>query len=653
MDSMSIAIGALNAAKLGLDVAGNNISNAATEGYHRQRLELTPAYSSSKAGFMLGGGVNVADITRLIDNVLEKQITLQSSLSSQADTELNTLNSVEAAFGELSGDGGLSSTIDNFFSSFESLSSNPSSPSLQTQVLSTAEAMATQFRSLGTFLSGTNTSILEKAQTTVKQVNELAVQIAELNSQIQDSSLKGAATNNLMDQRDARINDLSKLVGISTVERGDGVVDVTVGASWLVVDENVQKIQVSVQADGKLGIAPEGSMNYTTELEGGQLGAYFSLNNTSVASIKDRLDTLAAAVIDSVNRYQVQGIGSGGSFTEMLGSSMYSENLSEWDPPVSDGDVFIRVVDTATGEVTRTAVHVDASADTLSTMAAKFNAVSGITAQVESGRLSILASDGYKFDFAPAMANPPSDTTTETLVPESMSGVYTGSTNETWTFTVVGSGTVGDSSNLIVRVTDADGNPVAPDLNVGTGYVAGQPISLGNGISITLGRGELAGGDSFSIDAIANSDTSGFLAAAGMNTFFSGRSTRDMALSDSITDSPSRVAASLGSGSSDGLNIARFTGLRDTATAELGAASITDYYQQLVTDIGRDVSLKGLRVKNIDAVTQNLKAQREQRSGVDLNDEAAQMLVFEQMFQASARYLTTVQSTMNEIMKLL
>ena len=235
MDSMSIAIGALKAAQAGLDVAGNNIANASTEGYHRQRVEFTPAYSSETNGFLLGGGVNVTTISRIIDTVLEKQLTRQYSLAGQARTELNTLGSVEAAFGELSTGGGLSAAIDDFFNSLGNLAADPGAGHLQTQVVRTAELMATQFRTLGTFLSDLSVSVAEKAYATVKQINEYAEQIAQLNYQIRDISLKGGSANNLTDQRDARINKLAELVGVSVMEREDGVIDVNFGGSWLVV----------------------------------------------------------------------------------------------------------------------------------------------------------------------------------------------------------------------------------------------------------------------------------------------------------------------------------------------------------------------------------------------------------------------------------
>lgn len=654
MDSMSVAVSALNAAKLGIDVTGNNIANAATEGYHRQRLELVPMYSSESAGFVLGGGVAVSEIGRLIDNVLEDQITAQTSLAGQANTELDTLNSIETAFGEMGGEGGFNASIDNFFSAFQKLSADPTSRTLQTEVLNTADTMASQFRTLGDFMTSLSDSIVEKSQATVTKINDLTTQIASLNSMVQENTLKGATTNNLRDQRDAKINELAGLVGIDTVEKADGVVDVNMNGSWLVVGEYARSIQLITQPDGKMGVGPTGTTICMTDITGGELGGYMSLNNTSVADIKAQLDGLAKAVADTVNSYHVQGTGVNGSFNELTGSSMASETLSDWDPPVTAGDIYVRVTDTATGEIVRTRISVDPASDTLSTVAAKLDAISGIGAEVRNGRLSIAADNGYEFDFAPAMGTPPASSFTGTLAPSSISGVYTGTSNDTWTVTVVGSGEVGNCTTpLTLRITDSDGNPIGSDINVGSGYVPGTAITLPRGLSLTLNSATLTDGDSFTMDVVADSDTSGFLAAAGINTFFSGNSAQSITLSDHVADSPSNIATSLGTGETDNLNAKRMAGLKDANNVDLDGTSISGYYRGMVTSIGQEVSLKDARLTSIDSVMQTLKTQREDRSGVDINDEAAQMLIYQQMFQASAKYLTTVQSTMEELMKIL
>lgn len=651
MDSMSIALSALRAAQMGLNITGNNIANAATEGYHKQRIEFTPAFSNELNGMLIGGGVDVAGINRIIDGILEKQLTRQYSLAGQARTELDTLSTVEAAFGELGSGGGTSTLIDNFFNALSSLSSDPSAAYLQTQVITAANALTSQFRTVGTMLADLSNAIVTKSYAVTKQINEYAEQIAELNYQIREINLKGGSANNMMDERDARINKLAELVGVTSIQRDDGTVDVGIGGSWLVVGSSVQKMNVAVQENGLLGIAPVGTTTYSTEVEGGSLGAYFSLNNTTLSGIIKDFDTLAQSLITSVNRYHVQGIGSSGPFTELVGISTAGTTLSDLKLPVTDGQIFVRVTDTATGQTTRTAVSISGATDTMTTAAAKLDAVAGVSAWIESGRLHIKADTGCTFDFLPSVISPAAGTLAGSS-DATLSGIYSGTDNDNWTFTVVGSGEVGNSDNLSVRITDKNGNQVG-SVNIGTGYTAGNSIEIASGIKIAFASGTVVDGDSFSADILAQTDTSGLLSAAGINTFFTGSNACDIALSGFVSAQPANIAACLGADLSDNANVLRLSRLNSEKLETLGNLTVGGYYQQLVTDIGTELSVKQLRIDNIETVTQNLKSQREATSGVDVNDEAAKMLVFERMFQASARYLNTVQSTMDEIMRLL
>ena len=126
MANFSIGLSGLDAAQKALEIIGNNIANAATEGYHRQRVDFSPAYSSQQGSVLLGGGVNVKGITRIIDSLLEQEILRQQSALEQVSQEFGTLRTIENTLGELSTeDGGLNATIDRFFNSLQDLSAHP------------------------------------------------------------------------------------------------------------------------------------------------------------------------------------------------------------------------------------------------------------------------------------------------------------------------------------------------------------------------------------------------------------------------------------------------------------------------------------------------------------------------------------------------
>ena len=652
MDSFSVGLSGLDAAKKGLDIIGNNIANAATAGYHRQRIELSPAYMSEVGGILLGGGVVYEGVTRLIDSFLEGELLRQGSSLGQISQELATLRSVENSFGELSTGSGLSKAIDEFFNALQDLSAHPGELIWQGQAVAAAEAMATQFRTLGEFLTTLESQIILEAGNTVGRINILLGEIAELNFKIKTLQIAGGEANNLQDQRDQCITELSKLIGVQTVDREYGVIDVTIGGLPGVTGNTATELEVGLNEAGELGVTVAGSFNYRTDLQGGRLGGLLSLKNELIYEIHEDLDDLASAIIQQINQYHIQGVGSAGSFTELTGWTMQDEDLADFDPPVVDGKIYIRVINTSTGEITRNEVDVDVSTDTLTTLATKITAITGLSASVVSSQLRIQADTNYEFDFLPAVLPEPTNSTLTGAPPTiSVSGIYTGTKNQTFTFTVIGTGPVGNGT-LQLEVENGDGE-VVTTLNVGSGYAAGDTLDIGNGIKISLSTGDLNDSETFEIDAFGSTDTSGVLAAVGLNTFFSGDSALDMAVCSEISAEPGRVATALGADMTDNANALRMAGLEEQAISTLDGLAPGEFYRQLVTNLGQTVSVKQIQEDNVEVIIQNLAEQQGELSGVDINDEAAQMLVFEQIFQAMAKYLNTVHTAIQSIMDIM
>ncbi|MFA5239058.1 MAG: flagellar hook-associated protein FlgK [Phycisphaerae bacterium] len=664
MSDFSIGLSGLDAAQKALNMIGNNIANAATEGYHRQRIEFSPAYSSQQGTVLLGGGVETKSITRVIDSLLEQEILRQQSALSQVSQESGTLRTIENAFGELSSeDGGLNAAIDKFFNSLQDLSANPSETIRQNQIVSDANAMAGQFRNLGEFLNSLDTRITLEARNAIDSINTLTGQIAELNDKIGVIEMGGGNANSMSDQRDQCISELSELIGIQTLNRAYGVIDVSVGGMPLVMGASANELEMGSDENANLSLSIAGSSNYTTDVQGGKIGGLFTLKNEIVSDIHSDLDSLANAIIQQINQYHVQGVGSEGSFTSLTGWANESGDLSEFSS-VSDGNIYVRITNTNTGEITRQSIAVDADNDSLSDIATAISAITGLTASVNSSnQLTISADTGYEYDFLPAALSEPETAdidfngTSDPTV--TVSGIYTGNSNDTLTFTVSNAGAgpdtgiIGVKDSLTLTVTDSDSN-VIDTIDIGSGYAAGDKITVGNtGIKIALGIGDLANNDSFSIDVFGNTDTSGVLAAVGINTFFSGSGAEDMAICSDISANPKRVATSLGAEMADNTNAVRMEDVRNEAVSSLGSLTCGEFYRQLVTDVGQQISVGQMRQDNIEVMALNLANQQSEISGVDINDEAAQLLVFEQMFQAMAKYMNTINSSLASIMELI
>jgi flagellar hook-associated protein FlgK len=649
----SIGLSGLNAATGALEVVGNNIANASTEGYHRQRVELTPSSYGRVGENAIGAGVDVAGVKRLMDKLLEAEILVQTSSYEQISQELSAMTTVETTFGEFSESGGLNATIDAFFDSLQALAAHPLERVYRNDAISRAEVMCSEFQRLGGSLSSLMDQVVLEAQNTGSSINSLVEQIAELNGKIQTIEVSQGQANNLRDQRDQLIMDLGQLVNIETQQRSYGIVDVSIAGLPVVSGSTTIEISAGLQADGTLGVRAAGSQERALDVHGGRLGGLFATKNDLLEAVKSDLDTLASAIVNGVNQYQIQGLGVAGAFTELTGSSIGDADLSSLGTGVTDGAFYLRVTNSVTGQVERYEIDVTtsgASPDTPDSVAARIDAIPGLNAAVLASQLHIVADLEYTFDFLPAPLPEPTDTNFTTASPPtvSISGIYTDDGNQTFTFTVDGTGSVGNGS-LRLNVTDGNGDLIST-LNIGEGYAAGDVLKLRNGIQFALGTGQFNAGDSFEVEAFATTDTSGFLAATGMNTFFSGSSASEMRLCDDIADSPDRIATAYGSDLTDNTAALRLASVQDEAMDNLGGMTASEYYHRLVASIGQEVDLRETRQENVEAMLQNLANERSEISGVDINDEAAQLMIFEKMFQAMSKYLNTIQSMMDTLM---
>jgi len=652
MSDYAIGISGLNAASRALEVIGNNIANAATEGYHRQRLELEPSVSVREGSLLFGRGVDLKSVRRMIDSLLDQEILRQRSSLEQVDRELVMLETLESTLGELSTeDGGLNAAIDRFFNSLADLSAHPSDIVWQNQALSDGESMVSRFRVLGEFLGNLEVQIELELDNAVSSVNALATQIAELNGKIQGVEIGGTNANNMRDQRDKLIADLADIVSVQTQERPYGVVDVTVGGIPVVMGATVMQLEDGRVGSTQIGLSVEGAVDYRTDITGGTIGGLLALRNALVSDVHDDLDTLANAIIQQVNQQHVQGVGSEGAFTELIGWRMASENLADFTSPVTDGTMYIRVTNTSTGAITRNAVTIDASTDTLTSIAADISAITGLSASVASSKLRISADSNYTFDFLPAVLSTPTASTLTGSPPTvSVSGIYSGTANDTYTFEVSGTGSVGNGTLQLV-VTDSGGSTLTT-VNVGSGYAAGDTLEVANGVKIALSTGSLNDGETFEVDVLANSDTSGVLAAVGMNTLLSGSGTGNIAICSEISSTPGRIAVSLGAEMADNTNALRMAGVKSETVSSLTDLTCGEFYRRLAADVGEKVSTRDMRRENIEQMVQDLGNRQSDISGVDINEEAAALLVFEQMFQAMAKYIATVRTSLSSLMSI-
>jgi len=654
MSGYTIGISGLQVAQQAIELIGNNLANAGTEGYHRQELSISPVQVDSASGEVAMSGPRVTGVRRLMDSLLENEIVRQQPLLGQIEQELLALQTMENSLGEVTSEG-LTAALGSFFNSLSELTADPNSRALQEQTLWAADGLVAQFRNLSSFLTDLGEHVYLEAEALVENVNQLTNEIAKLNEEIHALSFSGSSANQLKDRRDQAIKELAELVDVQ-VQRGlavEGVINVTAWGTPLVAGSHAANLEAGHVDGGNLGISVKDANYFMTGLSGGKLAGLMAVKNEILPDIQGRLDLLAQVIADRLNELHVQGVGPAGSFSTLTGVTVSQGTLDGWEPNVQAGSFYVRLMDPA-GQATIHEVLVDPTADTVTSIRDKINLLdpAHLQAEVTNSALRLDALGGWRFDFVPAMMLDATGLSGAAPAQPAVTGIYSGQSSETFTCTVVGTGRVGVTDGLAVEVRNSGGQLVNT-LNVGLGYAAGDVLTVGYGIDLAMTSGELNDGETFTIRAPASSDETGFLAAAGMNTFFAGRSAATIAVRDDIKDRPDRLATARGGEGTDNENIRRMAVIGSDKLTELGDISMIDFNRRTVLQVAQGVSFRKARQESVDKVLQQLVNQRDEISSVDINEEAARLLVFERMFQAMSRFIGAQDEALDTLMNVL
>ncbi|OIQ73516.1 flagellar hook-associated protein 1 [mine drainage metagenome] len=331
-DGLSVALSSLYAQRRGLDVTGQNIANANTEGYSRQRVDMasvgapaTPAIWSTWQG--AGGGVTVQDITRLRDAFLEARGRTEQSTLSQVTTASGTLNQVQQMFPE-PGTNGLQSILSQLWSGFSDLANNPGSSAARTQVLQQASATSNWLNQTHASLATQWSAMHDQANALASEVNSAAQGVADLNQAIQRATQSGLPANDLADQRDLLAMKLANLVGATSRVGPNGMLDVLVGGGSLVRGNVAQAVafnsiparleDVTTTAQVQLTWVKDGTQ---VPVSSGQAGAMLNGMNNVLPGYSARLDAVANSLATAVNTQHMAGFDLNGNPGTALFSS--------------------------------------------------------------------------------------------------------------------------------------------------------------------------------------------------------------------------------------------------------------------------------------------------------------------------------------------
>ena len=332
---LNIGLSSLYAQRRGLEVAGQNLANANTEGYSRQRVSLQsdagpvlPAVWSRWSG--AGSGVDVAGVARMRDNFLEARGVQERGNEASLRSRETSLSRIEAMLGE-PGKTGLQAQLSEFWSGWDDVANQPNDLAARSQLLERATTVADGLNRVATQLDQQWTGSRDQLLATVTQINATAANVAELNKTIASATTAGLSPNDLSDQRDLLVGRLADMAGV-TIRTGEaGTVDVYLQGNALVRGSQTEALSVR----GATGLArPAGTVSVVWASDGraaaaagGQVGGLLTALNDIVPRYRDDLDQVAGSLRNIVNTGQQAGFLEDGTAGQAFFSGTTASDL--------------------------------------------------------------------------------------------------------------------------------------------------------------------------------------------------------------------------------------------------------------------------------------------------------------------------------------
>ena len=560
--SIQLAGNTLNAMQIGLHVVGNNIANANTPGFIRERAIFTPAPVQRRGNLTLGLGVEVAGIVQNIDKFVEERLRDAGSDRASADIQQQVYRELEAILGELS-DTDLSTSISNFFNSVDEVLKTPESIAIRNLAVQSGKTLSTAVNTLDRRVRTVYDGFAQDVDGLTSEINTLSEKVRRLNLEI--AALEGGGTSKteaggLRSERHVALKRLAEIVDIRVTERETGVVNVLVGGEFLVFEGTRQEVRTNFSSDNGLLTA---TVEFSETLSplivaGGELHGIYEARNTVVGGFLSQLDKFANALAFEFNKVYAQGQGVTG-FSEVTSVAGVADAGAVLDSaglaytPIN-GKFNLLLFNNKTGLTETHVIDVDLDGidgdDTLTTLAAKLDAVEGVTAQLTFDNQLRIASESEEVELA-----------------------FSG-------------------------------------------------------------------------------DSSGLLAAIGINTFFTGSTARDLGVNEVLLDDGSKFAAA-----TDGVgvgveNAERLVALPSQALESLNGDTVIGLYDQLINQTTQGSTVAAAVADGLNVFEQTLDASAQAVSGVNIDEEAIDMILLQRIYQATARYISTLSELLDTLVNL-
>ena len=651
---MSLGIRAMNANYAALQATGHNISNANTEGYSRQSVVLeTNGGQFTGAGFF-GKGVNVATVQRAHSEFLTREAATSKSVAAADEARSAQLTQLEKVFPL--GEAGLGYAASQMFNALVDVANKPSDTSSRQVVLARAGEFASKLATAGGQIETLQRGVTEELKASVTQANMLATRVAELNQRIASATGSGQTPNDLLDQRDQAISELSAYVQVTRIDAGDGTVSLFVGGGQKLVlaGQATPLVTVPDSYDAtklQLGVNDSGSLRMLSQelLTGGSIAGLMRFQNEDLVAARNQLGQLAAAVAGSVNRQQALGLD--GSQPPGSGAPLLAVGAPRVLPASGNsggGNVSISVAEPTELQASDYELLADPSLPAGSYTLTRLS--DGSTQTVSNGSVV----DGMRITIgAPA----PAANDRFLLQPVAMAAV---------------------SASLAMENTRglAAASPVAATFdvdNIGTASVSALSATAVNGaaapLTATLTFTDDVGSYSWELRDAGNA-----LVRSGTGSWSAGNPIRsdawtpatpaqryDWALElngvprsgDVLTVGATPFPASDNGNARAmmALGEAGLVGQRTVGGTVVPGASVTDAYANMLAEIGVRVQGAELAAQQSATIADQADADLQSKVGVNLDEEAARLIQFQQSYQAAAKMLQVAQSLFDTLLQ--
>ncbi|MDN7701695.1 MULTISPECIES: flagellar hook-associated protein FlgK [Burkholderia] len=654
---MNLGVSGLNAALWGLTTTGNNISNAATPGYSVER----PVYAEASGQYTGSGympqGVNTVTVQRQYSQYLSDQLNTAQTQGSALSTWYTLVAQLNNYIG--SPTAGISTAITSYFTGLQNVANNASDPSVRQTAISNAQTLANQINAAGQQYDALRQSVNTQLTSTVSQINTYTAQIAELNQQISAASSQGQPPNQLMDQRDLAVSNLSSLAGIQVVRNEGGYSLFLAGGQPLVVaDKSYQLATVSSPSDpseltvvsqGIAGANPQGPNQALPDssLSGGTLGGLLAFRSQTLDPAQAQLGAIATSFAAQVNAQNALGIdlsgNPGGNLFTVPSPTVYATQGNTGNASLSVS--FANASRPTTSDYT---LSFDGANYTLTDRA------SGAVVDQKAGPMPV-SLGGLNFSAATGTQMQPGDKFTVLptrgalngfgLATTSFSAIAAASpavTSAASTNTGTGKITLGGvTSGYQVPTTKLTFDATAKTL---TGFPVGTTVTVGTTPPTT-------------VTIVNPTDTVPYDPASGATMTMSGTAAGALnGVSVSLSGAPatgdSFTIGPYAGGTSDGSNARALSQLVNAKALGGGTTTLTGAYATYVNGIGNTATqLKSSSTAQTALVGQITQAQQSV-SGVNQNEEAANLMQYQQLYQANAKVIQTAATLFQTVLGL-